>query len=156
MPPTESLPPVCAICLDRTRGVCRRIDLTHGVSVWLCAGHASPDYQRRHGGRDFAITLERVWQANGCLTASRRRALASHLRLLTHRPPRPKPGSHSWPELRRVVEGWFADGARLDEVNRRVAHRFRGAQARPPSIRTLARWRAERRWLSDATPPTAA
>src|SRR6185312_9301751 len=28
--------PVCAICVDRTRGKTQRLQLTHRVSVWLC------------------------------------------------------------------------------------------------------------------------
>jgi hypothetical protein len=37
--------PVCAICLDRTRGRTTRLDLGHGVHVWLCAPHASLEFQ---------------------------------------------------------------------------------------------------------------
>jgi len=32
--------PVCAICVERTRGATRRVELGYGVSVWLCEGHA--------------------------------------------------------------------------------------------------------------------
>src|SRR5205085_8641864 len=44
--------PVCAICVDRTRGKTERLQLTHRVVVWLCADHASPAFQTRRGGRD--------------------------------------------------------------------------------------------------------
>ncbi len=73
---------VCAICLDRTRGTTQKVDYGYGVSIHLCAGHASPDFQRQRGGRDLVLTLSRVWQANGCLTTARNRALDAHLKRL--------------------------------------------------------------------------
>ena len=72
--------PICAICLDRTRGKTLLRELTHGVRVSLCAGHHSVDFMRRNAGRDFAVTLSRTWQAQGCLTRARSRALDAHLR----------------------------------------------------------------------------
>jgi hypothetical protein len=33
--------PICAICLDRTRGKTLERQLTHGVRIWLCEGHHS-------------------------------------------------------------------------------------------------------------------
>lgn len=139
--------PVCAICVDRTRGRCRRVELRFGVAVWLCAAHSSREFQRQRSGRDFVLTLHRLWQANGCLTPARSRALTAHLQACTAEE-RPLPGSYAWPELRRMAEEWFADGVSLAEVGRRLAAELRGCQARPPRARTLARWRAERRWLA--------
>lgn len=139
--------PVCAICVDRTRGRCRRVDLNFGVSVWLCSGHSSLDFQRQRSGRDFVLTLHRLWQSHGCLTPARSRALTSHLQACTALDRR-LPGSYAWPQLRRIAEGWFADGESVAEVGRRLAAELRGCQARPPRPRTLARWRAERRWLA--------
>ncbi len=147
--------PVCAICVDRTRGRCRRVELNFGVSVWLCAAHASPEFQRRRSGRDFVLTLHRLWQSHGCLTPQRSRALTAHL-VACQGSPKPLPGSYAWPELRGLAESWFAEGIRLAEVNRRVRAELQGCRARPPTRRTLARWRAERRWLADAAVPTAA
>ena len=54
--------PVCAICLDRTRGKTLERQLTHGVRIWLCEGHHSiaiPARQcraglRGHPGADLA------------------------------------------------------------------------------------------------------
>ena len=63
--------PVCAICLDRTRGKTRQVQLGYGVSVWLCVAHASPEFMSENAGRDFVLTLQRLWQACGCLTAPR-------------------------------------------------------------------------------------
>ena len=62
---------VCAICVERSRGRTVRVHLGRGVSVWLCAGHASDDFRRRRGGRDFVLTLHRLWSAHGCLTKPR-------------------------------------------------------------------------------------
>jgi hypothetical protein len=63
--------PVCAICVDRTRGRTERIQLTHRVAVWLCTDHGSAAFQTRRSGRDFVRTLMGVWKANDCLTAAR-------------------------------------------------------------------------------------
>ena len=102
--------PVCAICVDRTRGLTVSVRLTHGVTVWLCEGHASPEFQTQRSGRDFVLTLQRLWKANGCLTAARSRALSAHLAEMAERSGSPKPGSYSWPALRRLAEAEFAKG----------------------------------------------
>ena len=83
--------PVCAICVDRTRGKTQRVQLTHRVSVWLCAAHAGPDFQTRRSGRDFVTTLAAVWKANDCLTTARNKALTAHLDSLRQPKPKPKP-----------------------------------------------------------------
>jgi hypothetical protein len=59
--------PVCAICVDRTRGKTQRLQLTHRVAVWLCQDHASARLVTRRSGRDFATRLAAVWKANDCL-----------------------------------------------------------------------------------------
>ena len=56
---------VCAICVERTRGRTRGVELGYGVHVHLCQGHASREFQTRRGGRDFVLTLERLWRAHG-------------------------------------------------------------------------------------------
>ena len=81
--------PVCAICLDRSRGRTQEVRLAYRVSVWLCPGHADPAFQRKRGGRDFVRTLMGAWQAHGCLTQARHRALDAHLNHLRAHPPRP-------------------------------------------------------------------
>ena len=45
--------PVCAICIDRTRGRTEEIRLGYRVTVWLCPGHASHAFQTKRRGRDF-------------------------------------------------------------------------------------------------------
>jgi hypothetical protein len=137
--------PVCAICVDRTRGRTEEIRLGYGVTIWLCPGHADHAFQTKRGGRDFASTLMGVWQANGCMTAARHRALVAHLNRLRARPPRPRPGSYAWPELRRRLEARYANGAPpLDPAH----HPCATCSAHAPSRHTLHRWHAERRWLS--------
>src|SRR4029079_9791801 len=87
------------------------LPLTHGITVWLCERHASPEYQMRRDGLELTETLERLWRAHGCLTAARRRALGGHRALVTREPaPRGRPGSYAWPELRRLAEAEFACG----------------------------------------------
>ncbi|HSS59311.1 MAG TPA: hypothetical protein VLK59_14960 [Solirubrobacteraceae bacterium] len=140
----------CAICVDRTRGRTRRVTLSNRVSVHLCDAHASHEFQTRRGGRDFVRTLMGVWRANDCLTLARSRALDAHLAALRVHPARPRPGSYTWPELRRDLEGAYAAGATPAELHPAVRTHLQPYPARPPSRRTLQRWHAERRWLARA------
>ena len=145
--------PCCAICIDRTRGKTQRVGFGYGVEVWLCATHASVAFLTRRGGRDLVVTLTGVWRANGCLTAARHRAMDAHLASLRARPARPRPGSYAWPRVRVRAERLWAAGAPHASVDLRI----RGANyaaAEPPSLRTIRRWRAQRRWLRP--PPRSA
>jgi hypothetical protein len=148
--------PVCAICVDRTRGKTAVVKLPYGVTVSLCAGHASAEFLTKRSGRDFVVTMMRVWQANGCLTAARHKALDAHLAALAGPPPRQRPGSYAWPAVRAAAERLFATGIRPDAVAQRIRRREFGL-ARPPSVRTVVRWHSERRWLitgaAAAAPP---
>ena len=95
--PLGSRPP-CAICMGRGEGERAQLLLPGGVSVWLCAAHRSQAFQRSRAGRDFHVTLSYVWQAAGCLTARRRRALEVHRQRLLRQArgpaPRPRPAQH--------------------------------------------------------------
>jgi len=145
---------VCAICADRTRGRTQLVRLSYGVSVTLCEGHASREFQRQRGGRDFVLTLQRLWQAHGCYTKARGRALDAHLRALAVRPRRARPGSYAWPRLRREAEALFAAGAHPQGVIIRLRARYATNPARAPSVRSMRRWHTERRWLTQpATGP---
>jgi hypothetical protein len=139
--------PVCAICVDRTRGLTVSLRLTHGVTVWLCEAHASPEFQTRRSGRDFVLTLQRLWRAHGCLTAARGQALTTHLAAMAERPGQPKPGSYAWAGLRRLAENEFAEGGPPMPTITRLRARYSGGTAAPPSVRTMQRWHRERRWL---------
>ena len=145
--------PVCAICVERTRETTQRVALGYDMGVWLCPGHASPDFQTRRSGRDFVRTLSGVWRANGCLTAARSRALHAHLAGLTARPRRARPGSHAWPELRRQVEAAHAEGQRPHDLADSIHATSASCPAHPPSRRTLERWATQRRWLTARPPP---
>jgi hypothetical protein len=65
--------PVCAICVDRTRGKTQRVGFGYGVEVWLCEGHASVGFLTQRGGRDVVLTLRRCvageWVFDGCSAA---------------------------------------------------------------------------------------
>jgi hypothetical protein len=139
--------PVCAICVDRTRGLTVSVRLTHGVTVWLCQAHASPEFQARRSGRDFVLTLQRLWGAHGCLTAARSRALSAHLVEMSERPGQSKPGSYAWAALRRLAEDEFAEGGSPIATITRLRALYSGGAAAPPSVRTMRRWHRERRWL---------
>ena len=69
---------VCAICAERTRGKTRLVELGYGVAVHLCEGHASRGFQTQRNGRDFVLTLQRLWHAHGCLSVARSNALRRH------------------------------------------------------------------------------
>jgi hypothetical protein len=142
--------PVCAICIDRTRGKTRQRQLTHGVTVWLCEPHHSIEFLRKNAGRDFVTTLQRTWQAHGCLTRARHRALDTHLvavRTTGTTPTRPRPGSYAWPELRREAEHAFARGHHVITTIMRLRERHARSDAKVPSIRTMRRWFSQGRWL---------
>ena len=146
--PTKQV--VCAICVERTRGKTRPVDLGYGVAVQLCEGHASHEFQTQRNGRDFALTLQRLWKAHGCLTVARSNALRRHLASCTGAEARPRPGSYAWPALRREAEAAFAAGARIDAVIAALRRLHAGGPATPPSTRTMRRWSTERRWLDRA------
>ena len=139
---------ICAICIDRTRGRTELVRLGYGVTVWLCAGHASPGWQNGRSGRDFVLTLHRIWHASGCLTRSRSRALDAHLERLKGRRGRPLPGSYAWPEVRRECERRFAQGAHPTALAQEIRRRWTAHDARPPSVASIERWHRQRRWMS--------
>ena len=143
--------PVCAICVDRTRGKTSCVKLGYGVSVWLCGGHGSVEFMTRNAGRDFTLTLQRLWQACGCLTGPHHRALDAHLEGI-RRAGRSgagtrAPGSYAWPKLRAEAEQAFVDGEPPDAVIRRLRERHTDDFASVPTIFTMRRWHRERRWL---------
>jgi hypothetical protein len=148
--------PVCAICLDRTRGRTLERELTHGVRISLCEGHHSTVFMRANAGRDFVVTLMRTWRAHGCLTRARSRALDAHLaavRATGRATPRPQPGSYAWPRLRREAEVAFARGDRILATIARLRERHVHDHATVPSIRTMRRWFSQGRWLRLPLPP---
>lgn len=103
--------PPCAICMGPGEGPRAELHLPCGVRVWLCEAHRSAEFQARRAGRDLMVSLMNVWQAAGCLTRRRARALDVHRARLTAAPPeRPRPGSYAWPALRREAEAAFAAG----------------------------------------------
>ena len=147
--PTKQV--VCAICVERTRGRTQQLDLGYGTVVHLCDGHASREFQTRRGGRDLVSTLERLWHAHGCLTAARVKALRAHLAACAGAASRARPGSYTWPDLRREAEAAFAAGGVPIVVIATLRRRHASGAATPPSVWTMRRWHAERRWL--ARPP---
>ena len=142
--------PVCAICLDRTRGRTLERQLTHGVRIWLCEPHHSIEFMRRNAGRDFVVTLQRSWLSHGCLTRARSRALDAHLHAIRTTGgtfARRRPGSYAWPRLRHEAEQAFARGESILATIFRLRERHARDYATVPSIRTMRRWVSQGRWL---------
>jgi hypothetical protein len=147
--------PLCAICIDRTRGKTLERQLTHGVKIWLCTGHHSIEFMRHNAGRDFVVTLQRIWQSQGCLTRSRSKALTAHLltiKSIARSATRPRPGSYAWPKLRREAEDAFARGELVFATITRLRERHAHDHATVPSIRTMRRWFTQGRWMRYPTP----
>ena len=141
---------VCAICAERTRGKTRLVELGYGVTVHLCEGHASHQFQTQRSGRDFALTLQRLWHAHGCLTVARSNALRRHLTACSGAQARPRPGSYAWPELRQAAEAAYAHGIPTATVIAAFQRLHQHSPAHPPSPRTMRRWHTQRRWLARA------
>jgi hypothetical protein len=150
--------PLCAICIDRTRGKTVARELAYGVKIWLCEGHHSIEFMRSNAGRDFATTLLRIWQSQGCLTRARSKALEWHLRVVRSigHCVRARPGSYAWPRLRREAEDAFARGERVIAVINRLRERHAHDHATAPSVRTMRRWFAQGRWLRLPEPAAVA
>lgn len=145
--------PPCAICRHRGRGPRGLRFLTHGVHVWLCASHGSAEFMRRDGGGEFVQRLTGIWAAAGALGQRRRAALAGHIeRLRLAIDGRDKPGSHTWPKLRREAEQRFAAGEPPALVIDELRRSYRDGPAIVPSVRTMRRWFAQGRWLIPPRP----
>jgi hypothetical protein len=150
--------PICAICLDRTRGRTQVRELTHGVRLSLCDGHHSVQFMRSNAGRDFAVTLLRIWRAQGCLTRSRSRALEAHMKAVQaigRAELYKRPGSYAWPRLRLEAEECFARGDGVMTTIARLRERHGQDHATVPSVRTMRRWFAQGRWLRSSEPAGA-
>jgi hypothetical protein len=141
--------PPCAICMGPGHGPRERLQLPHGISVWLCEQHRSPEFLRSRAGRDFVVSLSGVWNAAGCMTAARHRLLMGHQARIAPPGPAPRPGSYAWPELRQEAEARWAAGAPCRPVIDELRARHADDSAHVPSVRTMQRWFADGRWLGD-------
>jgi hypothetical protein len=150
--------PLCAICTDRTRGKTLQRQLTYGVKIWLCEGHHSIEFMRANAGRDFVVTLLRIWTSQGCLTRSRSKALDAHLhtvKAIARDARRRRPGSYAWPRLRLEAERAFARGEAVLATIMRLRERHAHDHATVPSIRTMRRWFSHGRWMCNPAAPSA-
>jgi hypothetical protein len=150
----DSVP--CVIC-GRDAKRTAPFHMTHGITIWLCPPHRAPGFLRRRHGQAFTDRLARAWRAAGADTTRRRAALAAHRRRTAPEPPaRRRPGSYTWPGLRREAEARFATGEDPRNVIRDLRRRYRTLPANVPSIRTMRRWHTQARWLDRATGTAAA
>jgi hypothetical protein len=141
--------PPCAICGGKGVGARALLHLTHGVSVWLCAGHRDPSFVHSRAGRDLMVSLGHVWAASNCLTRRRNAALLAHMaRVGNPQPDHRRPGSYAWPSLRGEAERRFHAGEPPARVIADLRTREARGSAVAPSVRTMRRWFTEGRWLS--------
>ncbi len=127
--------------------------LTHGVEVWLCETHASDRFMRDDEGTVFAEHLASMWIATGTLTVRRATALRTHVRQTRSAGvARGRPGSYSWPVLRREAEQRFSQGHDPRQVIQELRARHADCPAMAPSARTMRRWYTQARWLAPPTP----
>jgi hypothetical protein len=143
--------PPCAICGHRGRSDRVPHYLMHGLVVWLCRAHRSEAFLTRRSGCEFTERLAAVWAASGVLTVRRRHALEAHLRAVQLATiGSRKPGSYSWPQLRREAERRFAAGDPPAQVIAELRQNHRDGPAMVPSVRTMRRWFTQARWLETA------
>ena len=140
---------LCAICMLQTDDKTQLVELTHGVSVWLCNWHASEEFRTMRSGRDFDQTLFLAWRAQNCYTRNHAKALEAHRREQQTRRRRSEhdlPGSYHWKALRNEAEERFAAGETLASVRRDLLQRHADDVADVPSERTIRRWYHDGRW----------
>lgn len=143
---THPLPDRCAICLGRDR--VGTFNMHYGIVVMLCDMHQRKRFLTKDGGARFTRLLSERWQSHGMLTKQRIRALALHIRRIHDLAvPKELPGSHAWQPERKECERRFASGEPIDTIIRDVRDHQRWNGHKPPSIRTIRRWCAEKRWL---------
>ncbi len=154
--PVEGTPdggPPCAICAGTGQDPRRLVHLTHGVAVWLCDTHAAERFMREDGGTVFADRLACMWIATGALTVLRAAALRTHVhQTRSAGVARDRPGSYSWPVLRREAEQRFAKGHDPRQVIQELRERHADCPAMAPSPRTMRRWYTQARWLAPPPP----
>lgn len=149
--------PPCALCGGPGHEKRAPHHLTHGLVVWLCGAHRDEAFLKLRSGHEFTDRLAAAWAACGDLTNRKRQALEAHLRAVQLATiDRDKPGSYSWPELRREAERRFEAGEAPATVIVELRRTHRDGPAMVPSIRTMRRWFTQARWLdtsSDRTRP---
>ena len=146
----------CLLC-PLTHGPTTLVHLGYGEVIWLCPAHASRDFRVSREGRDMLLSVMLESQAAGAWTKRRSHALTRFLATdgYTAPPgPRPRPGSYAWPDVRRAVEelcrrGEVSMRRLLALVEQATRAGVKGGWMRAPSVRTIRRWREERRWELD-------
>ena len=133
----------CALCGRYTVGPTRRLGLGFGVSIHLCAVHGSARFLQRGGGRVAADALAEVFEAVGCLTPNRRKALEAHVRRCEPPPAtgRHRPGAYGgYRDLYLEVVARRDAGEALADVLASIAVCPRPWGFGRPSARTVRRW----------------
>jgi hypothetical protein len=124
-------------------------NMHYGIVIRLCDMHQRKSFLTTDGGRRFTRILTERWDSHGMLTKQRIRALALHLRRVHDLAvPRQLPGSHAWHPERQECERRCAAGEPIDQIIRDLRDPARWGGHKPPSIRTIRRWCADKRWLT--------
>ncbi len=140
------LPDRCAICLGRDRVAA--FTMHYGIVIMLCDTHQRKRFLTMDGGARFTRLLSERWQSHGMLTKQRIRALGLHIRRIHDlATPKELPGSHAWQPERQECERRFAAGEPADDIIRDIRDPLRWGSHKPPSVRTIRRWFADKRWL---------
>lgn len=149
----------CLVCQTLTEGEARDIYLGYGVTIRLCARHASIDFIRADSGRHFSLTVHQALRSAGRLTRNHVKALDSFIerhvrpgRRRSDAAERARPGSYAWREIRmrleeRLARGSLSTAAMAGLVRDWLKVELRRGRVSMPSLRTLRRWRLDARWL---------
>ena len=136
------------------RGSARAGPLTSGVKRLALRGHHSVAFLHHNAGRDFVVTMERIWRSQGCLDARSFEGADGRPQLIhaAFGTPvkRARPGSYAWPRLGARPRRHSRWASACSRWSRDCGSRHAGGDATPPSIRDACA--AGSRKAADAVP----
>ncbi len=150
----------CLVCQTATIGNASDFYLGHGVTIRLCERHASRQFIEADNGRHFELAIHLGLRSAGRLTKRHVTALTSFVSRFSNRHESDRlrtgatlPGSYAWAEIRARLEARLENGAlsiqqMVELVTAWLRVELRRGVVTMPSLRTLRRWRFERRWAS--------
>lgn len=153
--------PRCLCCFPQSRAG-QIVPLGYGVEIVLCEDHRDPAFVASYSGRAFYASVLTTWRSMGLTGRRYEQAL---LRFVTEAgrrgvpAGRPRPGSYTWPHLRRRGEEVWAAGGTYHDGEQAIVDAL-GSDRPPdwpmPSPHTIRRWWREKRWLFGTAQPNVA